>query len=77
MYVVAISIISLMVLGSFVFWYEYHDTGLILFFSNLQHKNLEEVKQILRETQLEESRKRELSSALHACFKDWLYGNAF
>lgn len=39
-----------------------------------QHKNLEEVKQILREAQLEESRKRELSNALHACFKDWLYG---
>ncbi|KAL0383734.1 UNVERIFIED_CONTAM: hypothetical protein Scaly_0660700 [Sesamum calycinum] len=37
------------------------------------HKNLVEVKQILRETQLEESRKRELSTALHACFKDWLY----
>ncbi|EYU39914.1 hypothetical protein ABFS82_10G169900 [Erythranthe guttata] len=39
------------------------------------HKNLEEVKQILRETQLEESRKRELSGALHACFKDWLYAS--
>ncbi|GER39909.1 tubulin binding cofactor C, partial [Striga asiatica] len=40
-------------------------------------KNLEEVKQMLRETNLEDSRKRELSSALHACFKEWLYGNAF
>ncbi|KAL3637281.1 hypothetical protein CASFOL_019580 [Castilleja foliolosa] len=43
-----------------------------------QKKNdtsLEEVKQLLRETQLEESRKRELSSALHACFKDWLYAS--
>ncbi|KAL8467455.1 hypothetical protein ACS0TY_030914 [Phlomoides rotata] len=39
-------------------------------------KSLGEVKQILRETQLEENRKRELSSALHSCFKDWLYGNA-
>ncbi|GFY96276.1 tubulin binding cofactor C domain-containing protein [Actinidia rufa] len=39
------------------------------------HKNLAEIKQILRETQLEESRKRELSSALHVQFKDWLYGN--
>ncbi|PIN20005.1 hypothetical protein CDL12_07330 [Handroanthus impetiginosus] len=38
-------------------------------------KSLGEVKQILRETQLEESRKRELSSALHACFKDWLYAS--
>ncbi|KAL2501677.1 Tubulin binding cofactor C domain-containing protein [Forsythia ovata] len=36
------------------------------------HTNLEEVKQILRETQLEEIRKQELSSALHMCFKDWL-----
>ncbi|GER25910.1 tubulin binding cofactor C, partial [Striga asiatica] len=40
------------------------------------HENLEEVKQLLRETQLEESRKRELSSDIHTCFKDWLYGNA-
>ncbi|KAG8371879.1 hypothetical protein BUALT_Bualt12G0008800 [Buddleja alternifolia] len=39
------------------------------------HKSLEEVKQILRETQLEDSRKRELSSSLHACFKDWLYAS--
>ncbi|KAL8036874.1 hypothetical protein ABFX02_11G005000 [Erythranthe guttata] len=38
-------------------------------------KSLAEVKQILRETQLEENRKRELSSALHACFKDWLYAS--
>ncbi|KAL0334214.1 UNVERIFIED_CONTAM: hypothetical protein Sangu_1577600 [Sesamum angustifolium] len=37
-------------------------------------KSLGEVKQVLKDTQLEESRKRELSSALHACFKDWLYG---
>ncbi|KAK3011166.1 hypothetical protein RJ639_013014 [Escallonia herrerae] len=39
------------------------------------HKNLGELKQILRETQLEDSRKRELSSALHVYFKEWLYGN--
>ncbi|CAA3015095.1 TBCC domain-containing 1-like [Olea europaea subsp. europaea] len=39
------------------------------------HKNMEEIKQILRETPLEDSRKRELSSALHVYFKDWLYGN--
>ncbi|KAL8467454.1 hypothetical protein ACS0TY_030914 [Phlomoides rotata] len=38
-------------------------------------KSLGEVKQILRETQLEENRKRELSSALHSCFKDWLYAS--
>ncbi|KAG9132654.1 hypothetical protein Leryth_016700 [Lithospermum erythrorhizon] len=36
-------------------------------------KNLEEVKQILRESKLEDSRKRELANALHTCFKDWLY----
>ncbi|CAN1307188.1 TBCC domain-containing protein 1 [Linum perenne] len=37
-------------------------------------KNLDEVKQLLRETQLEDNRKREVSSALHTLFKDWLYG---
>lgn len=31
---------------------------------------------MLREVPLEENRKRELSSALHVFFKDWLYGNA-
>ncbi|KAL2535107.1 Tubulin binding cofactor C domain-containing protein [Abeliophyllum distichum] len=39
------------------------------------HKNLEEIKQILRETTLEDSRKRELSNALHVYFKDWLYAS--
>ncbi|XP_058207608.1 uncharacterized protein LOC131320782 [Rhododendron vialii] len=39
------------------------------------HNNLGEIKQILRETQLEESRKRDLSSALHVYFKDWLYAS--
>ncbi|XP_051149938.1 uncharacterized protein LOC127264444 [Andrographis paniculata] len=34
------------------------------------------VKQIMREVSLEEPRKRELSASLHACFKDWLYGDA-
>ncbi|XP_023517362.1 TBCC domain-containing protein 1-like isoform X1 [Cucurbita pepo subsp. pepo] len=38
-------------------------------------KTLEEVNQILRETPLEENRKRELSSALHVYFKDWLYAS--
>ncbi|XP_057768798.1 uncharacterized protein LOC130988896 [Salvia miltiorrhiza] len=38
-------------------------------------KSLDEVKQMLKESQLEETRKRELSSALHACFKDWLYAS--
>ena len=40
-----------------------------------QQKNLGEIRQLLREAPLEESRKRELSSALHVYFKDWLYGN--
>ncbi|XP_058209860.1 uncharacterized protein LOC131322530 [Rhododendron vialii] len=39
------------------------------------HNNLGEMKQILRETQLEDSKKRELSSALHVYFKDWLYAS--
>ncbi|XP_030927892.1 uncharacterized protein LOC126692935 [Quercus robur] len=38
-------------------------------------KNLGEVKQLLREAPLEENRKRELSSALHVYFKDWLYAS--
>ncbi|XP_010524365.1 PREDICTED: TBCC domain-containing protein 1-like [Tarenaya hassleriana] len=36
-------------------------------------KNLEETRQSLRGAPLEENRKRELSSALHLYFKDWLY----
>ncbi|XP_019059295.1 PREDICTED: LOW QUALITY PROTEIN: TBCC domain-containing protein 1-like [Tarenaya hassleriana] len=36
-------------------------------------KNLEETRQSLREAPLKENRKRELSSAIHAYFKDWLY----
>ncbi|KAE8679411.1 TBCC domain-containing protein 1-like [Hibiscus syriacus] len=38
-------------------------------------KNLSEIKQILREVPLEENRKRELSSALHVYFRDWLYAS--
>ncbi|KAB2097022.1 hypothetical protein ERO13_A01G137656v2 [Gossypium hirsutum] len=38
-------------------------------------KNLSEIKQMLREAPLEENRKRELSSALHVYFKDWLYAS--
>lgn len=44
-----------------------------LFFS--QESNLVEVKQMLREAPLEDSKKKELSSALHVYFKDWLYCN--
>ncbi|KAJ8564483.1 hypothetical protein K7X08_000943 [Anisodus acutangulus] len=39
------------------------------------HKNLEDLKRILREADLEESRKKELTTALHGCFKDWLYAS--
>ncbi|KAG2258337.1 hypothetical protein Bca52824_077631 [Brassica carinata] len=38
-------------------------------------KNLEETRRSLRETPLEENRKKELSSALHVYFKDWLYAS--
>ncbi|XP_044480457.1 TBCC domain-containing protein 1-like isoform X2 [Mangifera indica] len=38
-------------------------------------ENLGQVKQLLREAPLEENRKRELSSALHVYFKDWLYAS--
>ncbi|KAI4348752.1 hypothetical protein L6164_009435 [Bauhinia variegata] len=37
--------------------------------------NLGEIRQLLQEAQLEDSRKRELSSALHVYFKDWLYAS--
>ncbi|XP_009797552.1 uncharacterized protein [Nicotiana sylvestris] len=40
-----------------------------------RQKNLEEIKQNLREADLEESRKKELTTALHQCFKDWLYAS--
>ncbi|CAN6994560.1 unnamed protein product [Brassica rapa subsp. trilocularis] len=36
-------------------------------------KNLEETRQSLRETPLEDNRKRELTTAFHMHFKDWLY----
>ncbi|CAL9236580.1 unnamed protein product [Arabidopsis halleri] len=36
-------------------------------------KNLEETRQSLRESSLEENRKRELTTAFHMHFKDWLY----
>ncbi|XP_052884881.1 uncharacterized protein LOC108483646 isoform X2 [Gossypium arboreum] len=44
-------------------------------FTNFLQKNLSEIKQMLREAPLEENRKRELSSALHVYFKDWLYAS--
>ncbi|XP_068642788.1 uncharacterized protein [Aristolochia californica] len=42
-------------------------------FTNFLHEVLIGLKQALREVQLEDSRKRELASALHVYFKDWLY----
>lgn len=53
------------------------DTWLMIniLFKISQEKNLGEIKQLLKEAPLEENRKRELSSALHVYFKDWLYGN--
>ena len=48
-----------------------------LFFLFHQLKNLDETRRSLRETPLEENRKKELSSALHVYFKDWLYGRNF
>ncbi|CAE6076603.1 unnamed protein product [Arabidopsis arenosa] len=38
-------------------------------------KNFEETRRSLKEAPLEENRKRELSSALHVYFKDWLYAS--
>nr|AFK40546.1 unknown [Lotus japonicus] len=38
-------------------------------------KNLGEIRKLLQESSLEESRKREFSSALHVYFKDWLYAS--
>lgn len=42
---------------------------------SFQLTNLGEIRQLLQEASLEESRKQELSSAIHVHFKDWLYGN--
>lgn len=39
------------------------------------HTNLGEVKQMLKETPLDEGKKKELSCALHVLFKDWLYAS--
>ncbi|XP_006351339.1 TBCC domain-containing protein 1 [Solanum tuberosum] len=38
-------------------------------------KNLEETKNSLKDIDLDESRKREVATALHVCFKDWLYAS--
>uniref|UniRef100_A0A7N1A642 TBCC domain-containing protein 1 n=1 Tax=Kalanchoe fedtschenkoi TaxID=63787 RepID=A0A7N1A642_KALFE len=40
-----------------------------------KHDNLMEIRQMLREAPLEDNKKREVSSALHIYFKDWLYAS--
>ncbi|PIA48544.1 hypothetical protein AQUCO_01400853v1 [Aquilegia coerulea] len=39
------------------------------------HQSLGEIKQALRDLPLDENKKRELSSALHVYFKEWLYAS--
>lgn len=40
-----------------------------------KHSTLVEIQQALRDVQIDDSRKRDLLSALHAHFKDWLYAS--
>lgn len=42
-----------------------------------QHLVVNDIKQELRDVQLEENRKRELACALHVHFRDWLYGRDY
>uniref|UniRef100_A0A0E0BGM0 TBCC domain-containing protein 1 n=1 Tax=Oryza glumipatula TaxID=40148 RepID=A0A0E0BGM0_9ORYZ len=39
------------------------------------HSALEDIQKTIRELQLDENRKRDLATALHAQFKDWLYAS--
>lgn len=41
----------------------------------MQTKAVESLKQTLKSVALEESRKRDLTTAIHAYFKEWLYCN--
>lgn len=41
----------------------------------LQNVSLEDIQKNIRELELDDNRKKELACALHAQFKDWLYGN--
>jgi TBCC domain-containing protein 1 len=41
---------------------------------HLQQAVLEDTQKTIRELELDENRKKELATALHAQFKDWLYG---
>ncbi|WOK95278.1 TBCC domain-containing protein 1-like isoform X2 [Canna indica] len=40
-----------------------------------KHSNLIDVQQAIRDVQVDENRRRELASALHVHFKDWLYAS--
>lgn len=40
-----------------------------------QQKSWVEIKKLIKEAPLDDNRKREVSSALHVYFRDWLYGN--
>ncbi|KAH9770460.1 TBCC domain-containing protein 1 [Citrus sinensis] len=40
-----------------------------------KQKSWVEIKKLIKEAPLDDSRKREVSSALHVYFRDWLYGN--
>ncbi|XP_062223817.1 uncharacterized protein LOC133922473 [Phragmites australis] len=40
-----------------------------------KHSALEDIQKTVRELQLDDNRRRELTSALHAQFKDWLYAS--
>jgi len=41
---------------------------------HFQHASLEDTQKNIRELEIDENRKKEFACALHAQFKDWLYG---
>jgi hypothetical protein len=41
---------------------------------NFQHASLDDIQKNIRELEIDDNRKKELACALHAQFKDWLYG---
>jgi hypothetical protein len=44
------------------------------FIVHFQHASLEDTQKNIRELEIDDNRKKELACALHAQFKDWLYG---
>lgn len=44
-------------------------------FQSKKRSTLEDIQKTIRELQLDENRKREFATALHAQFKDWLYAS--